>query len=309
MVNISDIYNNGYIIFKKKLEHINVKVVSVLNDKNGVDEFVNSFLMWKTFPYVNSEYGELIDNNFNKLSKKLKKELISIIDKYLFDIEGHLKDLFEKASKEELIDNFGFSNEEVDKKSRPELYKSVGGGYFCEMLLCNILISLGYEKIISKLYLNIGTLSPTGIDVVSFNKHEKTIVLGECKIYKNIKMALDSCFKDMYDILLSDKFDREVMEWNAKLSMLNNNFSDLIVNEDMSNKKDVINFFDKIICVGFVLGNKIDENDLIKKLDSIPSIICDDKFEVVLICVPTNDKDTLVESCHKRLAEMRREYE
>ena len=91
--------------------------------------------------------------------------------------------------------------------------------------------------------------------------------------------------------------------------MLNNNFSDLIVNEDMSNKKDVINFFDKIICVGFVLGNKIDENDLIKKLDSIPSIICDDKFEVVLICVPTNDKDTLVESCHKRLAEMRREYE
>lgn len=298
---LNSISNNSYIQFSWEDPDSNtlVKVISISNFDNNVSSFINVI----TFPYVNTTYNELLKNSFNELTSARRREVKKIIEKYLKDIDLKEYDMFKRKTKEELKEEFGFEEKDLEN-SKENLYSNVKGGYYCEMLLCNILKSLGFEKIISKLYFQYGLVSPTGIDVPFIDINNKILILGECKLYKDIKAAIRSCMKDLDAIYNKTKLERDYDEWNAKFTSTSKTFSTFIEDNNIDTVEDLKNAMNRIICLGFVVGNKIDETSLKDYLKGLVDYTRKTKYDIIIVSVPINSKDDFVEKCVRELSEM-----
>ena len=293
--------NNDYIKTVWENGNTIIKTISYFVVEKTIDEYVEKFVNVKTFPYVNSSYNKILENSFDELPFENKKEVIGIIKKYLNEIEEIDRKSFLEKSQEELISDYCFSDSDLTGISKEELFKSIKGGHYCEMLLFHILLSLGFEKIVSKLYLQYGLVSPTGIDVPFFNKDKRILVLGECKIYKNIKSAISSCFNDLNNIYNGEKFERDFKEWEAKYTLLNETYKLFVETNDIHTKQDLIDSLEKVVCLGFVIGNEIEMTCLKDYLNSLPEFSSKSKFEVILITIPIENKDEFIEKCYKAL--------
>ena len=301
---LEDLLNNKYIVTLWEDERTIIRAVSSFYIECSLDKYVEQFINIKTFPYVNSLYNKLLNDGFDELPLDKQREIRFIIKKYVSELDSREFEIFKNKTKAELKEEYGFSETELNRSDIVSLFGSVKGGYYCEMLLFRILLSLGYDKIISKLYFQFGDVSPTGIDVPFINVKTKTLVLGECKIYKNIKSAIKSCYKDLDSIYNDDKLNREFVEWNTKYSCLNDVFRGFVEQNHIVHLDDLVNSMNKIVCLGFVVGNKIGLSDLTKILHDIPDFGLRNKFDVLLITIPIESKDMFIEKCFETLVKM-----
>lgn len=194
-------------------------------------------------------------------------------------------------------------------KTKKSIYSSIKGGQYGEMFLNYLFISLGYEKIMSKLYLEWGPLSPTGIDAPYIDIKNDILVLGESKLYKDISLAIDSVMKDLNSIYCLDKLDKEVIEWNCKFNMIPEDLRNYIKRNEIKTKRDLINKMNKIIIIGMVMGdwNKNIELRIKRKLNELTDYNKIEKFELALIVIPLDSKDTFVEYCMDVINDMIKE--
>lgn len=276
-----------------------------LNNKDLAEIFINL----NTFPYTNTLYGKIINNDFSKLNRKNKAEILAILDKYQNEIDLGILKKFEEVSDDDLVDYFCFDEAEISSKTRTDLFSSVSGGQYCEMLLTYIAICLGYEKILPKLYFEWGYLSPTGIDVPYLDLENKKLLLGECKLYKNIKSAIKSVYNDLNSIYNYDKFDKEVKEWRTKIGSIDDNIANFLLDNDIYSKGDLLTYIKEVDVVGFVVGNSINQEDLKKIIDSYADFGFKKAFNVYMIVIPIDSKDAFVECCHNVIGEMKRKVE
>ena len=294
---MSDFLNNDFITTVWKDDKVLVRTVSSLNLVSTLDAYVEKFVNLRTFPYVNTTYGKLLNDSFSSLGTVDKTQIKAIIDSYLSDIDLREKEWFLSLERDELI-SMGFEQASIDSMNKEDLFKEVRGGYYCEMLLANILLSLGYEIILSKLYFQYGSLSPTGIDVPFIDLNKKILVLGECKLYKNIKSAIKSCYSDLSEIYNGDKFYRDFNEWIKKLKSANENFADFVVSNSLTRPDHFLSFLNEIVCVGFVIGNAIELESLKAYITKLEDFISKDKIHILLITIPIENKDLFVECCY-----------
>lgn len=297
---LKDIFDNSFVKTRWKDDKVIIRTISFLDAVPSLEQYVERFINLRTFPYVNTTYGKLLNDSFNSLDRDYQIEIRSKIQSYLNDVEQKEFESFNDLDNAGLLE-FGFEQEEIDKSDKKELFNGVKGGYYCEMLLSNILMSLGYEIIISKLYFQYGSLSPTGIDVPFINMESKTLVLGECKLYKNIRAAIRSCYKDLDDIYNKNKFSRDFVEWINKFRSMNENVKNWMDDNSLTDLDKFYNFLEKIVCVGFVIGDKIDDDILKATLSSLDDFEEKQKKQIVLITIPTESKDTFVECCYNAL--------
>lgn len=305
--------DNDFISTKWKDEKIIIRVISELKIKSNLEEYVKSFINLDTFPYVNTSFNNISSYMYPSMNGKDKIEIIANLSKNLNEIDEKCKEIFEKYTDDELEEYFCMDKSDIKNNSRAELFKSVRGGQYCEMLLSNILISQEFKKILPKLYLQWGLVSPTGIDVPYINLKTKELVLGECKIYKNIKAAIKSCYKDLNNIYNNDKLDKELSEWPAKIKQIPDEVYEFFVENDIIDSDAVINksiLFDKlndVIAVGFVMGNQFDGESLEKELQGLIDFDFKEKFKVVLFVIELNSKDEFISYCYKTIADMLKE--
>lgn len=106
-----------------------IRLISFLNDKKNLNSFVRKFINFKTFPYVNTTYGKILENSFDELSRDDKIEVLTIMNKYLYDIESKRKEKFQSLSEAELKEFFEFEGAEI-KEDKTKLYQQIAGGYF-----------------------------------------------------------------------------------------------------------------------------------------------------------------------------------
>lgn len=304
---INELKNNSFYETKWETGSIVFKTISFFKIENALDEFVRRFINIKTFPYVNTVYNDLLVSSFDELPYEKKIEVKAIIEKYLNELDQNKKNEFNSKTDDQLCDEYSFSKEDIKAYSREELFKSVKGGYYCEMLLYCILMSLGYTKIISKLYLQFGVASPTGVDAPFINFEDKTLILGECKIFKSITNAISSCLNDLDKLYNHDKFEREFKEWKSKYSLLNDSFRLFLESNKVETFIDFVDCLNETICLGFVVGNEINEEDLKNKLLSISEYKPKSKTTVLLIVIPIDSKDEFIEKCYNALQTINKE--
>lgn len=304
-----DLKENGFYQSVWESENSTVIVRTINVFKSQIPDLVKEFITFKTFPYTNTLYGEILNSDFKKMSKIQKKEILGILEKYENEIDLEIEKKFCDATDLELIDNFSFEDEKVKKTSRTELFKEVKGCQYCEMLLTNLAINLGYEKIILKLYFEWGYLSPTGIDVTYFDLKNKKLLLGECKIYKDIKAALRSVYKDLNSIYNGNKFELEISEWQSKLSSMPDAVANEIVDNELYSREAVIDYIEEVEVVGFVIGNTIKDEKLKNYIDLFNDFSTLNKIKVYMVTIPIENKDYFVECCHNVIRDMRKEVE
>lgn len=167
------------------------------------------------------------------------------------------------------------------------------------------MLELGYEKIMSKLYLEWGNLSPTGIDVPCINMDSDEFVFAESKMFKNIKSALTCVYKDLDKIINHEKLDKEVCEWHAKFKMLPNQVREYLLEKNIKSKQDIYNVAKKIYIIGFVLGNEIEQEVLQEELINLDEFTFVNNVEVIIVSVPIVNKDELVKCCFETLDNLR----
>ena len=302
-----EVYHNDILSEKwtDESHNIIIRKISLFNDKD-YDTVAKKFITLKTFNYTNTLYGALIEDTLNQLSNIEKISLLSILEEYENEIDKKIQELFDAADNASLKEEFEFTDSELLNESRTELFSKVKGGQYCEMLLSYLAVKLGYEKILPKPYFEWGLLSPTGIDVPYIDLNNKSLLLGECKIYKNIKAALKSCYKDLNDIYNGNKLDKEVKEWRKKITSIQDNISDIIA-ENINDKNDLLNYINEVKIVGFVMGNKIE--NLKAELTKFNDFSKKNKISVYMITIPLESKDSFVEACHKVISDMKKEVE
>lgn len=299
-------YSNDYLKMNEKIDGVLVRVISYPIIDDDIRDYVKKFINFKVFPYVNSLYGELVDSYYDELNESQKKEVLGLLKKLLFEIDDVVKKQIYSASKVKLSRELGANLLLTNKKS---IYSSIKGGQFGEMFLNNLFIELGYNKIMSKLYIEWGPLSPTGIDVPYIDIEKRVLVLGECKLYKDILTAIDSVIKDINDIYDNDKLDKEVLEWNAKIQMIPENVKSFLLENSINSKRDLISKMNKIIVLGLVMGDCNDKikQKIYKKIKGLEDYKIKEKFELLLLVVPLDSKDKLVETCYDVIEEMYKE--
>lgn len=299
-------YSNDYLKMNERIDGVLIRVISYPIIDADIRDYVKKFINFRVFPYVNSLYGELVDSYYDELNESQKKEVFGLLKKQLFEIDKIVKKQIYNTSKVKLSRELGTNLLLTNKKN---IYSSIKGGQFGEMFLNNLFIELGYNKIMSKLYIQWGPLSPTGIDVPYINIEKKVLVLGECKLYKDISTAIDSVMKDIDDIYINDKLDKEVLEWNAKIQMIPENVKSYLLENSISSKRELISKMNKIIVLGFVMGDCDDKikKKIYKKIKELKDYEIKEKFELLLLVVPLDSKDKLVETCYSVIEEMYKE--
>lgn len=297
---MDEFINNDFIKTIWKDDKVLIRTISSLNIESTLDKYVEKFINLRTFLYVNTTYGKVLSDSFESLDNKNKIQVKAIIESYLHEIDLNERKWFLTLNDTELL-SMGFSQGEIDSTDKEDLYKEIKGGYYCEILLSNILLSLGYELIISKLYFQYGLLSPTGIDVPFINLKEKRLILGECKLYKNLKSAIDSCYKDLSKIYDGDKFYRDYKEWMKKITSTNESFADYVTLNELNKPEEFLKSINEIVCLGFVIGNEIELEALKTYLKNIDDFAKRDKIQILLITIPIESKDKFVECCYNAL--------
>lgn len=273
----------------------NLRVSSDLSLKQYVRKFINL----RVFPYVNSMYGKLVEDFYEKLAPYEKKEILEILKKRMTDIDKIKYDEFKKLKRKEINQEFNIRG--VNKKN---MFAEISGGHYGEMFLNYIFISLGYEKILSKLYIEWGKLSPTGIDVPYIDLEKRVLLLGESKIYKNIKNAIDNVIKDIINIHDGIKLENEIIEWNSKIGMMPDRVKDYFVNNNIENQCFFEQNFNKILIVGLVIGDNIETKKLKEKIDNISIFLPKEKYEIIILVVPVVSKDEFIQNCIEVIDDM-----
>lgn len=298
---IDELKDNSFYKIEWEYGSVMIKAISFFRFEKSIDEIINRFISIKTFPYVNTVYNTLLNESFDELPLNNKIEVKSIIQKYLNELDENKRIEFFSKTDDQICDEYGFADDEIKKMSRDEMFKSIKGGYYCEMLLYCVLLSLGYHKIVSKLFLQFGLASPTGIDAPFINLNKRVIVLGECKIFKNIINAVSSCLNDLNEIYNKDKFKKEFSEWRTKYSLLNEEFRNFLETNSIETFDEFINNINETICLGFVIGNEIEKEKLKNKLMSIPDYAFKGKMSILLVVIPIESKDDFIDKCYNAL--------
>ena len=168
------------------------------------------------------------------------------------------------------------------------------------MFLSQMLFSLGYEKVLSKLHIQWREFSPTGIDVPYIDIKNKKLILCESKLWKNFNQAFKSVKKDIDAIIDADKFDNEIVEWGKRISSMPENVKNwFIENKNQAFSK---NFFEEnyeIIVFGVVICNKIDFENIKKYIKNIFGDDNQKKYTVILTAIPIEDKNKLIAECER----------
>lgn len=297
-------YSNNLLVEESINKKVLLRIVSYPKKDGNLKEYVKKFINIRIFPYVNSLYGSLVESYYDELTDDEKIEILALLKKQINEIDDIVKEQIFKSSKKEISNKLGIKNNLlVNKKS---VYSSVRGGQYGEMFLNNLFISLGYEKILSKLYIQWGPLSPTGIDAPYINIKNDILVLGESKLYKNIFSAIDSVIKDLNDIYNLDKIDKEVEEWNTKLSMMPEKIKKYIIDNGIENKQELLNKVNKIMIIGLVMGdcNSNLKSKMIDKINKLTDFQLKDKIEIALIVIPLESKDLFIKECSEVINDM-----
>lgn len=306
---MNKIYHNS--ILRKDVEDLeNKKVISKLNivDENneGYDEFVKGFINIKSFPYISTEYADLIEDGIEDLNYLDKIQIMGHIKSLMKEYDDAITNYIYKNSIDEIRKNFFYDDWIQDNKD--EIIKSVKGGEYAEMMLNQILINNGFEKVISKISQEWGRLSPTGIDVVYVNLEQKKLILMESKFYKKYLDALKSVSKDLKDIIDKQKIDNELIEWEKRIKQMPENiqswYAKMIENNE-NNKSGLLEYFDEIDVIGFVMSNN--DNNYKKNFSEFKHEYKENKYKVLLISVPIVSKEKFLESCLSRLDKLKGE--
>ena len=298
MVVLNLFINNDFIETKEIVDNIFIKTISVFKTNNNLEEYVKKFINIRTFPYINTDYGRIIEDYFYDLPTEKKIEVIGHLEALLKSLNDTKKAAFMKKTDKELIELT--EADELELKDKEELFNSFKGGEYAEMFLCQMLYSLGFEKILSKLNIQWGELSPTGIDVPYINIQNKILVLCESKFWKNFNSAFKSIKKDIDDIIDKDKFDKEILEWKKRVSSMPTNVKNWYIKND--NQVWSKTFFEnefKIVVLGVTICNNINYEKIKKYVKDIFGEDQERKYKVILIAIPIEDKNHLICLCEK----------
>lgn len=295
--------DNQFIETKEIIDNIFIKTISIFKIESNLEDFVKQFINIKTFPYINTDYGKIIENYIDELEEDKKVEIVAHLEALLISLNKVKKEAFMNLSNEELLSLTEADHSELSDKE--EMFNSYKGGEYGEMFLSQMLFTLGYEKILSKLYIQWGQLSPTGVDVPYIDIENKKLILCESKFWKNFKQAFKSIKKDIDDIVDKDKFDKEVIEWKKRVSAMPNN----VRNWFIKNKNEIISkeFFERnfnVIVFGVVICNQIDFEEIKKQILKIFGEDENKKYKVILMAIPIEDKNKLLAVCEKCIKDL-----
>lgn len=295
---MNNLINNDYIQTKEIIDNFFVKTISIFNDDSNLENFVKKFINIYTFPYINTDYGKIIQNYKDDLNEEKKIEVVAHLEFLLNKLNKVKKEAFMNLKDDEIIELMEVKIEELEDKEK--LFNNFRGGEYGEMFLSQMLFSLGYEKILSKLCIQWGELSPTGIDVPYIDIKNKKLVLCESKFWKDFNQAFKSIKKDIDDIINLDKFDNEILEWKKRISSMPNNIKTWFKeNKEQVFSKEYFESNYEIIVFGVVICNKIDFKKIRKM---ITRIFCEDekkKYTIILTAIPIEDKNKLIAMCEK----------
>lgn len=84
---------------------------------------------------------------------------------------------------------------------------------------------------------------------------------------------------------------------------------EIIIDNHIYSKAELISYIEEINIVGFVIGNKIDDLDLKTFIDSFEDFSLLKKINVLLITVPIEDKDYFINCCHKVIKDLKKKVE
>lgn len=306
---IQDFYENDmlseYYINEKKL----LRVISFPKVDSSLKAYIKKFINFKVFPYVNSTYGKIIEECFDNLSTPNKIELLSILKYQMHGIEQNAHNQIMDTDVVDIEESLGVKFE--DGITNDEIYSSIKGGEYGEMFLNYLFISLGYEKIMSKLYIEWGPLSPTGIDAPYIDIQNNILVLGESKIFKNLSLAITSVMKDLDAIYNGNKFDYEVSEWLKKFTMIPESVQQYFIDNRIKNKVDLLNSIEKVFVVGMVMGDyNLDFDEKLKNIiDKVDDFDSKSNVEAILMVIPLNSKDVFVRYCIEVIDDMIFDFE
>ncbi len=295
---LNNLVNNEYIQTKEIIDNFFIKTISIFNDDSDLESFVRKFINIYTFPYINTDYGKIIQNYKADLSDEKKIEITAHLEALLNNLNKAKKTAFMKLKDEEIIELTEADIDELDDKEK--LFNNFRGGEYGEMFLSQMLFSLGYEKVLSKLYIQWGELSPTGVDVPYIDIKQKKLVLCESKFWKNFNKAFKSIKKDIDDIIDYDKFDNEIVEWKKRISSMPDNIKSWFKeNKEQAFSKAFFESNYEIIVFGVVICNKIDFKNIREQIKSIFGEDNKKKYTVILTAIPIEDKNKLIAMCEK----------
>lgn len=295
---MNDLINNQFLESKKILDNFFIKTISIFRVDSNLEDYVKSFINIKTFPYINTDYGKIIEYYVDELNDAEKIEVIGHLEDLLYNLNEEKKKKFMQLSNKELKELT--EAEDIELKDRTGLYNSYKGGEYGEMFLSQMLFSLGYEKILSKLALQWGQLSPTGIDIPYIDTKNHILILCESKLWKNFNSAFKSIKKDIDDINDGDKFDKEIREWKKKINSMPENVKTWFL-EHKNNINDK-NFFEnkfEIIVLGVVICNEIKYENIENQIKKIFGEDSKRRYKVILTAIPIEDKNKLIAMCEK----------
>ena len=295
---MNNLINNDYIQTKEIIDNFFVKTISIFNDDSNLENFVKKFINIYTFPYINTDYGKIIQNYKDDLNEEKKIEVVAHLEFLLNKLNKVKKEAFMNLKDDEIIELMEVKIEELEDKEK--LFNNFRGGEYGEMFLSQMLFSLGYEKILSKLCIQWGELSPTRIDVPYIDIKNKKLVLCESKFWKDFNQAFKSIKKDIDDIINLDKFDNEILEWKKRISSMPNNIKTWFKeNKEQVFSKEYFESNYEIIVFGVVICNKIDFKKIRKMITRIFGEDEKKKYTIILTAIPIEDKNKLIAMCEK----------
>ena len=295
--------NNDFIETKIIWDNFFIKTISNLKLNGELKDFVKQFINIKSFPYINTDYGEILEEYSKDLTLEQKIEVVGHLENLLISLNAVKKEAFMKKTNKELSELTETEIESIDDKE--ELFNSFRGGEYAEMFLSQMLYSIGLEKVLSKLAIQWGDLSPTGIDIPYIDVENKILVLCESKFWKTFNSAFKSIKKDIDSIVDSDKFDKELLEWKKRVSGMPSKVKSWYIEnlDNISNKT----FFEtefEIIVLGVTICNKIDEEKIKNAIVNEFGQDLARKYKIILMSIPIEDKNKLISICEECVKEV-----
>lgn len=142
---LNNLVNNEYIQTKEIIDDFFIKTISIFDNDSDLESFVRKFINIYTFPYINTDYGKIIQNYKADLSDEKKTEITAHLEALLNNLNKSKKTAFVKLKDEEIIELTEADLDELDDKEK--LFNNFRGGEYGEMFLSQMLFSLGYEKV------------------------------------------------------------------------------------------------------------------------------------------------------------------
>ena len=95
--------DNQFIETKEIIDNIFIKTISIFKIESNLEDFVKQFINIKTFPYINTDYGKIIENYIDELEEDKKVEIVAHLEALLISLNKVKKEAFMNLSNEELL--------------------------------------------------------------------------------------------------------------------------------------------------------------------------------------------------------------